>query len=500
MPLLDMYGKPIDISRRAALASRDSGAIRGDVFSGWLGPQQHSEDQAARERKVMQRRAADLAANDWAAESALSAIGHNAIGTGLRPHAQLPADELGITREQAITLGKRMEWLFYAWSRTAGSAGQTFEELQFLALRTMLVMGEAVHVPAMMDEVARAASGARFALYLQPVSPVRMRTPMAFLADPAVIDGVRLSSSGTPLAYYIACPPADGGAAMVTEYEEAMEYRAIPARIAHRPGMLHLFVRREDEQVRGVSAFSNSMRLFRLLDDSLAYELLAQTMASKFPVFISRTTSLADTLPQEVTDTGGEAEARYQSYLDGPEFLYGNPGEEPKVLESNRPSANFLSFVRTVLNAIASSVGLPYIALAKDFENVNYSSARAALNESWRLYQWYRQFFASRYCQPVWEMLFEEAWLRGEIVLPAGSPDFYEARELWTACAWNGPARGYMDPIKEIQADVMAIDNKLMSRHEAMASAGRDFEDEYPTLIEEAERMKALQSSGSSEE
>ncbi|MFR3458940.1 MAG: hypothetical protein ACLTTU_11890 [Bilophila wadsworthia] len=85
MALLDQFGHPlppVSTSRMTARASRDAGAYRGSI-SGWRGPQVHSPEGESRERDVMQRRAADLAANDWAAHSAVEPFGR-AIGTGRR--------------------------------------------------------------------------------------------------------------------------------------------------------------------------------------------------------------------------------------------------------------------------------------------------------------------------------------------------------------------------------------------------------------------------------
>ena len=65
MALLDQFGHPlppVSTSRMTARASRDAGAYRGSI-SGWRGPQVHSPEGESRERDVMQRRAADLAAN-----------------------------------------------------------------------------------------------------------------------------------------------------------------------------------------------------------------------------------------------------------------------------------------------------------------------------------------------------------------------------------------------------------------------------------------------------
>ena len=487
--------RPVSVRRRPASASRDAGALRGPS-AGWRGPQIGSDAQAVTERIRAQRRIADLAANDWQAASILNTFAQNVVGTGLTPVASIPGARLGLTPGQAQELGRRMEWLWYGWARTADLRGVlSFGELQALGLRTMLAQGEMVHIPVMRDEAQRKADGTAFGLAIQAVAPSRLRTPAEMEADPAVVDGIRVNAHGRPVEYYIAAPE-DVGGSRLQDVESPVQFATVPARVGHRPGMLHLFPVLEDEQYRGISIFANSCQLFRQLDDAIAFELTAQNVAAMFPVFIKRNPVQA--MPAGVYAPGdadpNTGEPNYYQDLLGPQIMYGNEGEEPQVLKNERPSTNFLNFVNLLQNALAASVGLPAIAVSKDFSQTNYSSSRAAMNEAWRTFRWFRRFLAERYCQPVWDMLMEEAWLRGMLELPAGAPGFYEARELWTSCEWVGPARGYMDPTKEIEADVMAIDNRLASRHEILAQNGRDFDDLLPILREEQEAMADLSS------
>ena len=488
--------RPVNVGRRPASASRDAGALRGPS-AGWRGPQIGSDAQAVTERIRAQRRIADLAANDWQAASILSTFAQNVIGTGLTPVASIPGARLGLTPGQAQELGRQMEWLWYGWARTADLRGVlSFGELQALGLRTLLAQGEMVHIPVMRDEAQRKADGAQFGLAIQAVAPSRLRTPSGMECDPAVVDGIRVNAHGRPLEYYIAAPEEVGGARL-QDTESATAYSTVPARVGHRPGMLHLFPVLEDEQYRGISIFANSCQLFRQLDDAIAFELTAQNVAAQFPVFIKRNPVQA--MPAGVYAPGdanlNTGEPNYYQDLLGPQIMYGNEGEEPQVLKNERPSTNFLNFVNLLQNALAASVGLPAIAVSKDFSQTNYSSSRAAMNEAWRTFKWFRRFLSERYCQPVWEMLLEEAWLRGMLELPAGAPGFYEARELWCSCEWVGPARGYMDPVKEVEADVLAVQNHLASRHEVLAQNGRDFDDLLPILREEQAAMAQLSSS-----
>lgn len=484
-------------SARAEYASRDAGAHRG-IMGGYNAQRVRNEDSAAREREVIQRRAEDLAANDWIANALLSAYEHNVIGTGLVPTAQIPYEMLGISQEEALKIGKSFEWIWYRWGRKAGFGGnQSIEEMQRLALRTMLVDGEVFHLPVMRSEEERKAEGAVLSLAVQSLSPMRLKTPSALSADTDVKDGIRFGANGVPEKYYIAVGQEQskelaGGAFSPDEWEE------IPAKVGHRPGVLHIFEAKNEEQIRGESVFANSMHLYRLLDDSIANELSTQVLSSKYAIWVSRDPTLQGAIPPGAYMGGGygsPSETAYYTDLDGVSILYGNEGEKPQVLENTRPSENVQQFWGLVQNAIAASAGLPYIAVSKDYSQVNYSSARAALNEAWRVYKRVRAVISEKYCQPIWEMVVEEAILRGIVKLPEGA-DFYRDRALWCSAAWNGPARGYVDPVKEINAEILAVDNLLKTRREVMAQEGRDYDDEMPIIKRETEEVKRLRGTG----
>lgn len=501
MALFDQFGHPlppVSTSRMTARASRDAGAYRGSI-SGWRGPQVHSPEGESRERDVMQRRAADLAANDWAAHSAVEAISGNAIGTGLVPKASIPADMLGISSESARELGKRMEWAFALWTSEADVRGQChFVDLQNLGLRTMLSLGEMLHLAVMLNEKERERQNRAFSFALQTLSPARLMTPSDQQGEPLIRDGVRLSEYGRPEGYWLATPKASPQSSFLSVERSALlseDFTYVPARVGHRPGVFHLFRHETDEQVRGVSAFSKGIELFRNLSDAISYELFAQVIAASFPVFVALENGGVQ-LPDYVTEgREGDGERRERQLvqdLSPGQVLYGNENEKPYVLESKRPSANFSAFVEIVLRATAASVGIPYESLTKDFSKTNYSSARAALNEAWKLYSFYRNWFGRLYCQPVYEMVIEEAFLRGMFELPKGAPGFYEARKFWCNVDWIGPSRGFVDPVKEITATILALQNRLMTYGEAWAETGRDFDEGYARMLDESPLLALL--------
>lgn len=489
--LVDACGQPISTRRYVPQASRDAGAYR-DPLAGWRGPMVASREQGAVERQVAQRRAGDLAANDWAAGSALQSITSNSIGTGLLPKASIPADMLGISPEDAARIGKQMEWAWSRWCAEADIRGLChFHDLQLLGLRSMLAKGEMLHLAVMRQESERQEQGCLFSLAMQAVRPERLQTPADLRINPAIRDGISFNDAGRPLWYYIANPQASAlDAFATTETLTSADFSAIPATRAHRRLVFHLFRHEEEEQTRGVSAFAPGIALFRNLSDALNYELFAQVIAASFPVFIA--TESADHLPLDTdADEAAPESERYHEIRPG-QVYYGETNQRPYPLESRRPSANFSSFVEIILRAMAASQGIPYETLAKDYSKTNYSSMRAALNESWKLYNFYRQWFARSYCQPIWQMLIEEAVLRGFVRLPANAPGFYDCPELWCNASWVGPARGFVDPVKEIQAVILALKNHLMTYGDAWAERGGDFDEGVEIMLAEAPLLEKL--------
>ncbi|MDL2268863.1 phage portal protein [Desulfosarcina sp. OttesenSCG-928-A07] len=494
--IVDHRGNPIHLGR-ISTASKDSGAFRGSI-SNWRPRRVISDTAETNERVLTQDRAEDLYTNDFAARSTVDTIAGNAVGTGLSPQPRIPYRLLGITEEQAYDVKEQMEWNWHRWCGQAhANGGMHFEDLQYSAIVSLLRSGELLHLPTMIpdDEF----DGHRFLSHaIQPLSPKRLRTPADKISDPLVRDGIQRSPSGKPIGYWIASPSPTayggldciGGLTALT----SADFRYIPARVAHRPGIFHVFrYGDEDEPTRGRSILSTGVKLYRNLGDAIDYELLAQVIAASFPVFIASDGGRSGLPPEVLEQYGigsqGDAAYRYYQTVDAGQILYGNPGEKPEVLESNRPSQNFLAFEELVLRAAGSAAGISYESIMKDFSKSNYSSARAALNEDWKTFRLYRSLFARHYCHPNYCMVQEEAYLRGELRLPAVGLDFYDAMHLWTNAYWYGPKRGFVDPVKEIQGNLLAIANRLMTRTEHWAEAGGDFWEAMDQIDAEEKRM-----------
>ena len=105
--------------------------------------------------------------------------------------------------------------------------------------------------------------------------------------------------------------------------------------------------------------------------------------------------------------------------------------------------------------------------------------------DAWRVFTMERTWHSDGFCQPIYSMLMEEAYLRGDLLLS----DFYERKADYTRCDWRGAPKGDIEPIKAIKADLLAIKGNLKTREEAIAERGGDLYATFEQLEEEQQLL-----------
>jgi len=99
-----------------------------------------------------------------------------------------------------------------------------------------------------------------------------------------------------------------------------------------------------------------------------------------------------------------------------------------------------------------------------------------------------QEWLAQKFCQPVWDMLLEEAYLKGEI----SAETFYEKRQRWTGASWIAPGWEWVDPLKEAQAAEVGLRNGIVTYSDLYAQDGKDWEECFEQRKREQEKMKKL--------
>jgi len=447
---------------RMALALQYKGASVGRLRSNWiLGEEDPTPD--IWELETLRNRSRDLNRNDPIASGATDTMGFNIVGRGLRPQARIRADRLGISESRARKLCHQAEMVWEQWIPFADSGNRlTFDEIQFVALRKIIEDGEVIGLPVMATEPWREIK--------RCIELVECNRLMSDDVD----DGITVGSRGQPVTYHI----------KEANSEKIRDISALD--IDGRPNVLHVYATKRPGQKRGVPFLAPVLNYFKDLADYLEAEVVAARIAACLAVFITKN----DAFTAAYNLSAGEVDANDKrvQQLEPGMIGYLKPGEAINTVEPKRPGDSFESFITTMMRIIGISLGLPYEVFAKDFSKTNYSSARAALLEARRMFMTWRQWFAARFCQPVWNLVMEEAFLRGKFK----ANGFYNNKAEYCRCAWIGGGWGWVDPVKEVEASRKAIDFGLSTLAEEVAGQGRDWEEVLEQLAHETDRITEL--------
>jgi len=422
-------------------------------------------------------RSRDLNRNDPVAAGAMDTMCINIVGRGLIPQSQIRAEVLGATKEQARQWQKTAERVWALWTPAADSANRlTFNEVQFLALRKIIEDGEILALPVWVKEPWRQMGRA-----IELIEADRLGGNYS-KEKPTYGMGIEVGEQrGEPQRYWIK------KANYQNIYTDKTEYTGIPARDADgRPMVLHVFPQRRPGQLRGVPFFAPVLNYFKDLSDYLEAEVVAARVAACLAVFITKTDPVAAAYGNQ-TGTESSTNSRLQNIEPGLVHYLGI-GEGINIVDPKRPGETFDAFLSGVLRLIGNALGMPYEIFFKDFSKTNYSSARAALLEGRRSFLNWRGWFAEKFCQPVYELVLEEAYLRGLFDVP----DFYANRAEYCRCQWVGGGWGWVDPTKEVEASKMAIDYGLSTMAEEAAGQGRDWEELLEQRAREQEKVREL--------
>ncbi|HYN39672.1 MAG TPA: phage portal protein [Rhodospirillales bacterium] len=439
------FVRPASALRRArqraaiAMLTRSyEGARTGRRTEGWTvaGTSANAEIDGALPR--LRDRTRDLVRNNPYAAKAVQAVVSNLVGTGILPRAR--SGDAGVN-EQADRL-----WTRFAEGCDADGLTD-FSGLQALIVRAMVESGECL----LRFRERRIADGLAVPLQLQLLEPDHLDTSKTgdLPGGGFVVQGVEFDALGRRRAYWL-FPVHPGEVAMFRR--ASLTSQPVPA-----ASVLHLFDRLRPGQVRGVPWFAPVILKLRDLDEYDDAELVRKKIEACFAAFVTGADD-EETLGSASSDADGR---RVESFEPGM-IEYLAPGKDVKFATPSH-AGGYGEYMRVQLHAIAAGVGLTYELLTGDLSQVNYSSIRAGLLEFRRrmeALQW--QLLVPGLCRPAWQRFVNMAQAVG--LLPEG---VIEAE-------WTAPRFEAVDPLKDIQADILAVRGGLMTLKEAIARQGYD--------------------------
>jgi lambda family phage portal protein len=145
--------------------------------------------------------------------------------------------------------------------------------------------------------------------------------------------------------------------------------------------------------------------------------------------------------------------------------------------DPQHPTSAFAEFEKAVLRGIASGLGVSYHSLANDLTQTSYSSVRQGAIEDRDFYKMLQSFMIEHFVVPVFRNWLLQTMTNGQVNLPIRKYDKF-------ADSANFRPRGFqwVDPQKEINAHVVALNAGLISMQDVAAVYGRDVEEVFAQI------------------
>lgn len=422
---------------------------------------------------ILRERSRDLYAGGAPlGRGAIDRVVLNALGSGLTLNVRISPSMLGMTEEAASEWSARTESEFDFWasSRYADYNGElTFYELQVLALKSILLDGDVIVI---LRDYPTKDRRMPYRLCVQLIEGERLATPLYMTGDKLIDEGVELGKDGRPIGYWI----ANRNPNSELPGQVPVEYRYVEK----SENVLHLFRRERVGQHRGVPFLAPVLETLKQLSRYTEAELMAAVVSGMYSVFFEHE-------PKEDGAYGSEEYASEAGYGEAPglgdisiEMMYGSVMDLPEgvkatSLSPGRPNQNYNQFIESLVHQIGGALGIPEELLFQHF-TASYSASRGAILEAWKLFKDFRKWFAQSFNQRVYEAFLDDAIRMKRISAPLYGRDPFTS-SLYTWSEWVGPSQGQLNPVQEVSAAVMRIENNLSTyQRECGELTGEDWD------------------------
>lgn len=271
-------------------------------------------------------------------------------------------------------------------------------------------------------------------------------------AAPEVIQGVEVDEWGAATKYHI-WRRRRGGTGF--EFEKPMDAQWV---------YHHFYINRFD-QVRGVSPFAPVYNTLTDLYKGFDYALAKMKLSQLLGFIITRAGTEEFGEHVEIDEATGNPKPKYKVKLgEDPIKMEIAPGEKVEVVESNQPSKEFQTFSQTLIALVLKALDIPYSFYAENFSN--YSGSRQALLQ-------YEQSADNRRRENR-DLLNDLTMWRLKMAIEDGDPDLAGITLDELKWEWVASALPWIDPVKEVTANIAAVSNGFDSTPGVCKAQGRD--------------------------
>jgi lambda family phage portal protein len=194
-----------------------------------------------------------------------------------------------------------------------------------------------------------------------------------------------------------------------------------------------------------------------------------------------------DADPDDTEDMPMDAEPGVFENIGNREFTQWSP---------QFPEQSIEAFMRSCLRSISVGLGVSYNNLGGDLTSVNFSSIRQGALDEREVWKGLQQFFISAWCEQVYPEWLQMALLMEKIRVPARGGGTialpFTKIDKFKQVAFTGRRWSWIDPKAEVDANAVAIGQKLKSRSEVIREMGGDPDDVWAEIQREEAALERL--------
>lgn len=250
----------------------------------------------------------------------------------------------------------------------------------------------------------------------------------------------------------------------------------VPAESSYHHGYFHRV-----DQVRGVSPWAPAVRSMQDLYEGCEYALAKMKVSQIFGLLLYRG---ADDAPGRKITEGpdpqtGESKIVGMDFGKAPVTFDLDERDKAEFIESKSPSLEFQSWAKSVIGLSLKGIDIPFSFYDESF--TNFSGSRQA----------WIQYGISALFKKRGNRALLDWWMRWRLALGVLDGDLPGVDVGALSWEWVGIGQPWIDPYKEVQADVVAIAAGLTSRTRRCRERGEDFFEIADEIAAENEYLEA---------
>jgi len=247
--------------------------------------------------------------------------------------------------------------------------------------------------------------------------------------------------------------------------------------------IIHWIVAHRTGQTRGYPWMASGMGQLRMLDGYFQAELAAARIGASMVMSIE-TAKDADPDADEIEGDGINADGSKAIDIGiGSAIDLTGTGATLNNHTPTHPTNAFDPFTKQSGRLIASGFNVPYHSLFNDLSGVNYSSARIGEMEVREFWMEMQTSFIDNVTEPIYDAWLGAALLNQAVALPFSD----RKRFCGEFIKWEPRRWPWIDPLKDVQANTLLVQNGFETHESILNSVGRDLEETYTSLAREQE-------------